>query len=143
MESKNLEKGRLMGMAREHRVHFYEILSTDNALWLFIGDKFNLESPMIELLPVEKVNDYYSDYWLPHLHLALHTNLKVEEIKHLTHEAFRGNRTANPTVINRNTIYQLRVWLGSVSGINVDIDLLTDEYWNSLENTRKMLRTVV
>lgn len=141
--SKNLEKNRLASMANTNRLHLYEMPSSDASLWLFLGDKYSLSSPMIEFLPVEKVEDYYLDYWLPHIHLALHTSLNVEAIKHLTHEAFKGNRTANPTTITNNVIYQLRVWLGTVSGINIDLDLLTNERWNSLEDTRKMLKTLV
>lgn len=143
VESKSLEKSRLMGVAKEHRVHLYEIPSNDYTLWLFIGNKMFPEAPLIELLPVEKVNDYYLDYWLPHVHLALHTNLNVEEIRYLTHEVFKGNRTANPLVVVNNIINQLRVWLGLISGININLDLFTNERWNSLEDTRKMLRTIV
>lgn len=143
VEDKNKEKNRLTDVVKGKEAHFYEMPSNDFGLWLFVGDKSFPESPLIELLPVEKVNDYYLDYWLPHLHLALHTSLKTEEIKYLTHTAFKGNRTANPVVGKNNITYQLRVWLGSVSGINIDLDFLTNERWNSLEDSRKMLRILV
>ncbi|MCX6813707.1 MAG: hypothetical protein NT078_00535 [Candidatus Azambacteria bacterium] len=143
VEAKSLERNRLMGVVKERNIHLYEMPSNDSTLWLFVGNKSSPESPLIELLPVEKINDYYLDYWLPHVHLALHTNLKAEEIKYLTHTAFKGNRTANPSVVKNNIIYQLRVWLGLISGININLDLATNERWNSLEDTRKMLRTLV
>jgi len=143
VENKNRERNRLIEVAKESRIHLYEIPSNDFSLWLFMGNKLSLESLLIELLPVEKVSNYYVDYWLPHVHLALHTSLNPEGIKYLAHTAFRGNRAANLSVVSNNITYQLRVWLGSVGGININLDLMTNERGNSLESTRKILRTLM
>jgi hypothetical protein len=140
---KSQEKDRLIAVVKQSKIHLYEMPSNDLSLWLFVGNKTSLESSLIELLPVEETNDYYADYWLPHVHLAFNTSLKTDDIKYLTHTAFNGIRTANPIVVMNNITYQLRVWLGSVGGINIDLDLLTNERWNSLEGTRKILRTLV
>lgn len=139
VKSKNKERLRLSKVAKNKGFYLYEIPSSDVASWLFVGDISNPKDPIIEFLPVEKVDDYYMDYWLPHVHVALHTNLSVKDIKYTVHQVLRGNRSANPTVIINDTIYQLRVWLGIMSGINFCFDFLTNEPGNSLLKTRQLL----
>lgn len=141
--SKALERKRLSGVAIKNRLHLYEMRSNDCSLWLFMGDKSNLQDPLVECLPVEKVNDYYLDYWLPHFHLALHTNLSVENIKYMTHTLFKGTRSANLSVVVNGITYQSRIWLGTIDGVNITLDLLTNEPENSLTKTRQYLKTLI
>lgn len=143
VKSKNKEKTRLSIVAKNKGFYLYEIPSNDFASWLFIGDTSNPKDPIIEFLPVEKVVDYYLDYWLPHVHVALHTNLSADEIKYTTHEILKGNRSANSTVVINNIIYQLRIWLGTISGINFCLDFYTDEPGNSLLETRQLLEKIL
>jgi hypothetical protein len=141
VKSKNEEKTRLSGVAKNKGLYLYEIPSNDFASWLFVGDVSNPKDPIIEFLPVEKVNDYYLDYWLPHVHFALHTNLSADEIKYTVHKALKGNKSANPAAVVDNITYQSRIWLGTISGINFCLDFYINEPGNSLLETRQLLKT--
>lgn len=143
VKSKSKEKTRLSGVAKNKGFYLYEIPSSDASSWLFIGDISNPKDPIIEFLPVEKVNDYYLDYWLPHVHVALHTNLSADEIKYTTHEILKGVKSAKPTVVINDIIYQLRIWLGTISGINFCLDFFTNEPGNSLLDARQLLKKVL
>ena len=132
VKSKAREKKRLMGVAAKHGLNLYEDSSNDDSLWLFMGDKSHPQNPMVEFLPVEEVDDYYLDYWLPHFQIALYTNLPIDDIKYMTHTLFKGNRTANPVVVVNGIVYQLRIWLGTVDGINIALDLGTNKQKSSL-----------
>ena len=106
-----------------------------------MGDKKNMHTPLIEFLPTEKVSDYYQDYWLPHIHIDLHTHLTIDEIKYSTHTIFHGIKTANPTVVMNGIIYQARIWLGVVSGVNLCLDLGTNKI-NSFYQRRHLLERI-
>jgi hypothetical protein len=143
VKSKKGEKIRLSRVAKNKGFNFYEAPSSDLAsLWLFMGDISTPTDPIIEFLPVEKVNDYYLDYWLPHVHFAFNTSLSADEIKYAVHEVLKGNRSAIPTIVVENIIYHLRVWLGVISGINFHLDLLIDKPGNSLLETRQLLEKI-
>jgi hypothetical protein len=118
------EKEKIITLARTMDEPVYTMGSIDTALWYFIGNKHKL--PQIEFLPTKYVNDYYLDYWLPHIHLDLFTSLSSEVIKYKTHNIFKGSQRAHPTVVYGKKIYQMRVWLGVVEGINLTLDLKTN-----------------
>lgn len=140
--SKELERKRLKEVATQQNMHLYEMLSSDSSLWLFLGDKSS-KDPLVELLPVEKVKDYYLDYWLPHFQINLNTNLTVDEIKYMTHTLFKGTRSANPSVVINDVIYQSRIWLGTFEGTNVVLDLSTNQPENSFYKTHQYLKTLI
>lgn len=139
--SKKIERDRLKKLAHEKKLNIYEIPSNDASLWLFIGDKNNMNIPLLEFLPVEKADDYYKDYWMPHIHIDLHTRLTVDQIKYSTHTIFQGIKTANPSVVINGVIYQTRIWLGVISGVNICLDLGTNKT-NSLYQRRYLLKAI-
>lgn len=140
--SKYQEKKRLLEISKNKGFNLYEIYSNDPSLWLFIGSDLVSKDTVIEFLPVERTNDYYADYWLPCVHFAVHTELSAVEIKYITHEIFKGTTRAHPTVIFGNVVYQSRIWLGVVSGINFCFDLFTNEL-RSLSESRRNLRRII
>jgi hypothetical protein len=118
------EKERITTLAKRIDEPIYTMKSTDSALWYFLGNKYKL--PQIEFLPTKYVDDFYLDYWLPHIHLDLFTNLSSQVIKYSTHKIFKGSQRAHPVVVYGRNIYQMRIWLGVVEGINLTLDLKTD-----------------
>lgn len=141
VKSQTKEQNRLSKIAGGLKTNIYSAPSNDLALWLFIGEKNNHQQPMLEFLPVKKAEDYFADYWLPHIHLDLFTTLTSNQIKYTTHNILKGSRTANPTVVFDNIIYQQRVWLGVVDGININLDL-SNNTCRSLEERRKAMSLV-
>jgi len=143
VKSPQQEKQQLKQDCSLAQIHLYQIPSTTPELWLFAGKTNELPYPMVEFLPIDKgVKDYYLDYWLPHIHFDIDTNLPPEKIKYLVHSLFKGSRTANPSVVYPEGIYQQRVWLGVIEGVNIDLDLSTNLTKNKTERRTCMKKLI-
>jgi hypothetical protein len=105
--------------------HLYEMQSTDEALWLFVGDATDQTDPLIEFLPIEHAYERWGVHWLPHVHIDVTTHLTGEQIKRFVWTAFAGTREAQVTVAIEGIVCQLRVWLGVVAGIEILLDIGT------------------
>ncbi len=119
------EKKRLATLIKQTKFHLYEETSNDNGLWLFIGDVDQWEKPLIELLPVEKTDDRWVEYWLPHTQIDIDTTLAGEEIERLIGSVFGKEIKPYPIVIDGIT-YIIRNHLGSIEGVNIFLDLATN-----------------
>jgi hypothetical protein len=124
VNSQENEKKRLVGLIKSSNYHLYEEKSNDYGLWLFIGDTNKWEKQMIELLPVVKTDDKWIEYWLPHIHIDIDTNLSSKEIEDLIRIVY-GNRIKPFPIIIDGIIYIERFRLGSIGGINLFLDLAT------------------
>ncbi len=118
------EKQRLHSLIKQTEFYIYQEKSNDDGLWLFVGDTNNWEEPMIELIPVEKTNDKWVDYWLPHIHIDIDTTLTAGEIENRVSSIF--NISIKPySIIIDGTVYIVRNYLGTIDGVNIYLDLAT------------------
>ncbi len=121
----NLEKEKILKMAKEKGLFLYEIPANDFAEWLFIGDLTDWRDPMIEIMPIEgKIVDKEIGWWLPHIQVAVDTNLSFEEIKKACGKVFKGARRVVP-ISYEGFVTQVRIWQGVISGVNIHLDLAT------------------
>ncbi len=118
------ERRRLAALVKGTGMGLYEEPSNDEGAWFFIGDAQSWEDMMVELIPVEKTNDPHADYWLPHIHIDIDTNLGENEISgHIS--SFSGNELKPFPISINGTIYIVRSRLGSIDGVNIMLDLAT------------------
>jgi len=136
--SQEKEKEKLMDLIKKTNFHLYQEKSNDDGLWLFIGDTNNWEDPMIELLPVEKTNDKWVDYWLPHIQIDIDTNLTAKEIKNRISQVF-GNAIKPYFITIDGIVYIVRNYLGTIEGINIVLDLATNA--RNVKSARQQLLT--
>lgn len=122
VDSQKEERERLKKAVAQTNWSLYEMDSTDEGLWLFVGNNKNWQDSLIELLPVESTKDQYSQYWLPHIHIDINTGSTTEEIEKFTNEVFKGEIKPYPL-----SIYSVRLRLGVIGGINIMLDLGTDK----------------
>jgi hypothetical protein len=122
---KEKEKERLIGLMENSKFHLYQEPSNDDGLWFFIGNADNWEESAIEIIPIEKTNDQWVDYWLPHIHIDIDTTLNGGEIKNLVKSIFGKSIFPFPIIIDGVT-YIIRNRLGTVDGVNLTIDLATN-----------------
>ena len=125
VSSQTEEKERLLKLVRKTKFHLYQEPSNDAGLWLFLGNTKNWEDPLIELLPVEKTDDKWIDYWLPHIQIDIDTTLNAEEIKKIDQSIFGKSISPFEIVIDGIT-YIVRNRLGTVDGVNIALDLATN-----------------
>jgi hypothetical protein len=118
------EKDRLIELITGSKYHLYQEPSNDEALWLFMGNIKNWEEPVIELLPIEKTNDKWVDYWLPHIQLDIDTTLNGKEAESLV-KSVCGNYIVPFAVTIENSICIVRNRLGTIDGVNITLDLAT------------------
>lgn len=135
VRSQNSERERIKQEISRNNWHLYEIESNNEGLWLFAGDTSNWEDPLIEFVPVEKTEDLYVNYWLPHVQIDIDTNLSESELEEIIHDSFKGNRTAIRSIIIDGIVYAMQVGLGIVSGVNINLDLATRD--RNTQFTRK------
>jgi hypothetical protein len=124
--SSETEKKRLIGLVKQTKSHLYQEQSNDGNTWLFIGDANNWEDPAMEVVLVEKTNDPQADYWLPHIQIDIDTTLSGREIEKLIWSVFENSIKPFPIIIEGKT-YIIRNHLGVVDGINIFLDLATNE----------------
>lgn len=114
----------IKNVMKQNKLALYEMTSNDLAKWYFIGDIKYPQDPMIELLPALPNNDPERAYWLPHIHIDVNTNLSAKEILTYLSEIF--GTTRRPILYgDKLAIHCVRLWLGTVSGVNIDLDLST------------------
>lgn len=125
VSSQEKEKERLIRLIKQTKFHLYQEKSSDDGLWLFIGDTNKWDDPLIELVPVEKTKDKWVDYWLPHVHIDIDTALTAREIEKRVSSIFTS--TIKPYLITiEGTVYSVRNYLGIINGVNFYLDLATN-----------------
>ncbi|MFH0942785.1 MAG: hypothetical protein V1810_01285 [Candidatus Beckwithbacteria bacterium] len=128
------EKLRLIKLAKKTKIHLYEEPSNDDGLWLFLGNTDQWEKPMIEMVPIEKTNDKWKEYWLPHVQIDLDTKLSAQEVISLV-KLIYGNSFKPHFIVINGVTYIVRCWLGVIDGVNIFLDLATKA--RNVEYSRK------
>lgn len=123
--SQEEERRRIADSVKKTDWQLYEMESGDFAKWYFIGDTHTWQDPMIELLPALPNRDPDVAYWLPHIQVDIHTSFSAVEITGIIdtifHEARRPILYSHP----QSGVHCVRLWLGTVDGININLDLST------------------
>ena len=138
--SKEVEVQRLVSAAKDKNIPIYQEPSIDDGDWLFVGDITDITNPLLELIPHEgNTNDEWIDYWLPHIQFDIDTELSPGEIKTIVNEFISDPGVPYSIQIDGITYIQ-RVHLGSVEGVNIFLDIATDNrdsnyrrQWKSLD----------
>lgn len=125
VSSQQQEKERLIKLLRNSKMHLYEEPSNDESAWLFIGNADRWEDAMIELLPIEKTEDKWVEYWLPHVQIDIDTSLSEQEIKSYIRSNLGDSVTLFSIAID-GVVYIVRNRLGTIDGINITLDLATN-----------------
>ncbi len=121
--------------------HLYEMDSNDEGLWLFMGNKGNWQDPLIELLPVEKTDDKWVNYWLPHIQIDIDTKLSHHEIEEKIISIFDRKIVPFRSCVIEGVVYGVRARLGIVSGVNIALDFATKE--RKIQYSREHLLKVI
>ena len=109
----------------------------EEPIWAFVGDTTNWQDPMLEFIPLQgEITEKEVDYFLPHLHINIDSNLSFENIADSVRSVFKGTRSVHANYYN-SYITQARIWVGVVSGINLHLDIAT--YSQNTRYTRKAL----
>jgi len=125
VSSKRTEARRLTQAAKSKGYPIYREPSSDNGDWLFVGDISNPESSVLEFIPHEGEPDTWIDYWLPHIQFDIDTGLAPEEIEAIIKEFI--NEPGVPYAIQIDGVtYIQRVNLGCIAGVNVFLDIATN-----------------
>jgi hypothetical protein len=124
--SKEDEVKRIAQEASGKGYHTYQEPSSDDAAWVFVGDISEITNPLLEFLPHNgKTNDKWVDYYLPHIQLDIDTGLSPDEIEVLVKKFIHKPFTPYSIKIDGITYIQ-RVNLGCVEGVNIMLDLSTN-----------------
>lgn len=134
VDSQKVERERLIKSVNNSKFHLYEEPSNDEGKWYFIGNTDNWENPMIEMVPIERTNDQWSDYWLPHIQIDIDTNLTEGEIEKLVKSTFGKSVIPFPISIE-GVVYIVRNRLGIIDGVNIMLDLATNS--RNVKHTRQ------
>jgi hypothetical protein len=119
------EKQRLKEEIGKTNWHLYEEESQDLSAWLFLGNKTTWEDPLLEFCPTEDNSDQWKDYWLPHFQIDIDTGLEGVEIENLLKKHFGKNVFPYHLVTVDNYLCIIRARLGSIAGVNINLDLGT------------------
>lgn len=125
VNSHEAETERLKKLIKSSPFHLYFEPSNDEGKWFFIGNTDNWENTMLELIPVEKTNDKWKEYWLPHVQIDIDTTLTEDEIKQYVSSAFGKTATPFPIAIDK-VVYIVRNRLGIIRGVNIMLDIATN-----------------
>lgn len=126
VESLDQEKARLMSKMKTSSFKLYEEPSNEKAKWYFIGDTTSWDQPMIEMVPVESNGDTFIDYWLPHIHIDIDTNMDENQIESLFYKVYDGDPKPYRAVVIDEIVFVIRLRLGIIDGVNLFIDLSTN-----------------
>lgn len=138
------ERERIIQIISETKWRLYEMESVDLATWYFIGDRRVWQDTMIELLPVVPPQRLPADfsYWMPHIHIDINTSFSAEEIISIVKEIFGDTRIPLLYTDPERGTHCVRIWLGVISGVNIQLDLSTNV--RNLEWVRKnMLHAIL
>lgn len=125
VDSQEKELARILRAMKHTTFHLYEMTSNDLAKWYFIGNAKNWKEPMIELLPTLPNDDSELAYWMPHIQIDIETKLDWREIEKTMVEIVpdaRPVKFSDPAY----GVYNVRMRLGSVDGINIMFDVGTN-----------------
>ena len=126
VDSIEKEKQRLLKLANQNNLNLYKEESPDDFMWLFIGRTTKWYDPLIEFVLVEKINDKWKDYWLPHFQIDIDTNLVVDSIETTVADVFGEKVKPYRLIVVNNYVCVLRVRLGIIGGININLDIGTE-----------------
>jgi hypothetical protein len=126
VKSQQQERLRLIALAQKTDVFLYEEESNDFGLWLFLGNTGVWENPLIEFVPVEKVDDPDIDYYLPHIQIDIDTTLTAVEIEKIIKTIFGDAIKPYHVAVINGITYIVRNRLGVVDGVNIFLDLATN-----------------
>lgn len=119
------ERERLTKEAASSRWNLYEEESTDPSNdWFIVGDRANWQDPMVEYVPTKGSNDRWINYWLPHFQIDIDTNLDALSLEARLKDKF-GSKIIPVRFKFMEDIYGIRARLGSVAGVNINLDLGT------------------
>ena len=125
VKSQQIERQRLIDLARKTDQYLYEEESNDFGLWLFLGNSEVWENPLLEFVPVE-ADDPQTDYFLPHIQIDIDTTLNASEIEKVVKEIFHNAITSYHIAVINGITYIVRNRLGVIDGVNIFIDLATN-----------------
>lgn len=117
------EKRILIDQIKNTNLHLYEENAIEGSAWLFVGDRSKWQDPLVELVLVEHTNDKWAEYWLPHFQIDIDTYLNGDEIESLIMEVFKGKVKPFRMIENEEFIMLVRSRLGTVSGVNIFLDM--------------------
>ncbi len=125
VNSKQMEKQRLIKLVQKTKYFLYEEESNDFGLWLFVGNTCNWQKPLIEFVPVEKSSENYDEF-LPHIQIDIDTKLNANEIEDLVKRYFGDNIIPYRIAVIDGITYIVRIKLGVIDGVNMFLDLATN-----------------
>lgn len=138
--SKEAEVTRLVGIAKDKNTPVHQEPSIDDGDWLFVGDITDVRNPLLELIPHEgTTNDRWIDYWLPHIQFDIDTDLSPKEIKVIVKGFINDPGVPHAIQIDGITYIQ-RVHLGCVEGVNIFLDIATNNRDPNYRRQWKSLR---
>ena len=125
-DSQENELTRIKKALQRSPFYLYEMKSTDIAKWYFIGDRSHSLDPMVELLPAPTNNEPDLPFWMPHVQIDMETQYTAAGISEMIHEIFGNARKPQFQIDPGSGVYAVRFWLGTVSGVNVMLDIGTN-----------------
>lgn len=105
--------------------HVYEEPSVNEGLWLFVGDTEPWKNPLLEFIPVAETRNRWAAYWLPHIQIDLDTSLSEREVRNILRSVFGQKTHPHATAID-GVVYFVSVWLGTIGGVNFELDVGTN-----------------
>lgn len=126
VDSREEERERLTKEVVSSRWNLYEEESADPSSdsWFFVGDRANWQDPMVEYVPTKGSNDRWINYWLPHFQIDIDTKLDASQVEERLKDKF-GSKIIPVRFKFMEDIYGIRARLGSIAGVNVNLDLGT------------------
>ncbi|HEX6462670.1 MAG TPA: hypothetical protein VFZ58_05410 [Candidatus Saccharimonadales bacterium] len=126
VSSQTIEAKRLIDIANNAGSHIYREPSSDDGDWLFVGDISGPKNSILEFIPHEgETDDKWIDYWLPHIQFDVDTGLSPTEIESIIKEFIDDPEVPYSIQIDDITYIQ-RVNLGCIDGVNIFLDLATN-----------------
>lgn len=139
VKSKEDEITRIGDIISQTEFSAFQEPSNDDGAWIFVGKLANVESTLLEFLPNEGgTSDKWEDYWLPHIHVDIDTNLSPDEISHLTRK-YTNNPHIPYSIKIDGVCYIQRVRLGCHSGVSFYLDMGTNNRDINYRRTWKKL----
>jgi hypothetical protein len=132
VDSVSKEKERIFDQVSSSLWTLYREPNNSGCPWYFVGELSSWDNPVLELIPIGETGDQWKDYWLPHIQVDVDTSLSAEELKEIINRIFRGQPKPIETVNINGRVFVVRIRLGLVAGINIDLDFATN-----LRNTQK------
>ncbi len=141
VRSKVDEVKKLVNVVTKTEFSVYQEPSSDESDWIFIGDRTEISSPMIEFLPNEgNSDDKWIDYWLPHIHVDIDTDLSPDQIRSLVKKHITDPHIPHSIIID-GICYTQRVRIGCLDGVNLFIDISTNNRDLNYRSTWKKLQS--